>query len=92
MEDQVIIDRVKSQYPGAIVDAAGADCNFEIFVISDAFDGQSLLQRQKAILGLFKEELGSGALHALSVVAKTQAEQNKAMSSQNIHVSFDEIK
>lgn len=92
MQEEVIITRVQEKYPEAVIDAAGEDCNFQLFVISDIFEGQSLLQRQKDILGLFKEELQTGALHALSVTAKTPAEQAKAMEAQQVHISFDDIK
>lgn len=91
MEEAVIIERVKSAYPDAVVEAAGEDCNFQLFIIDDAFDGQSLLQRQKDVLGLFKDELSNGSLHALSVTAKTKAEQEKAMQASNVHISLDEI-
>ncbi len=72
MTEDDIITRVKELYPDASIDVAGADCNFEMYVIADAFEG--LLQRQQSILGLFKDELASGKLHALSVKAKTQKE------------------
>lgn len=75
MEEQDIIERVRQLYPDAIIDLAGADCSFEMYVISDAFDGMNTLQRQQPILSLFKDELSSGKLHALSIKAKTPKEQ-----------------
>jgi len=45
-------------------------------VISDAFEGLNTLKRQQPILALFKDELASGALHALSVKARTPREQS----------------
>ena len=75
MNEEEIIARVKGLYPDALIDVAGADCNFEMYVVSDALEGMGLLQRQQSILGLFKDELASGKLHALSVKAKTQKEQ-----------------
>lgn len=70
-----IIARIQDLYPDAVIDVAGADCNFEVYVISDAFSDKGLLQRQQSILALFKQELTSGQLHALSVKARTPAEQ-----------------
>ena len=75
MNEEEIIARVKALYPDALLDVAGADCNFKLYVISNAMEGMGLLQRQQSILGLFKDELASGKLHALSVKAKTQKEQ-----------------
>jgi BolA protein len=75
MTEEEIIDRVKGLYPDALIDVSGADCSFEMYIISDAMQGMGLLQRQQSILGLFKDELATGKLHALSVKAKTQQEQ-----------------
>lgn len=75
MTEEEIIARVKGLYPDALIDVAGADCNFEMYIISDAMEGMGLLKRQQSILSLFKDELASGKLHALSVKAKTQKEQ-----------------
>ena len=75
MTKEEIVERIRSHYPDAVVDAVGEECNFEITVISDVFDGQNTLQRQKPILALFKEDIRSGAMHALSIKAKTPAEQ-----------------
>lgn len=76
MNDNDIIDRIAARYPGAVIDVAGADCNFEVYVISEAFRDMGLLQRQKAILALFRDDITSGKLHALSVKAKTPEEQS----------------
>lgn len=77
MNEQDIIERVRSLYPEAVIDVAGEDCNFELYVVSEAFAGQNTLQRQKPILALFKEDIASGALHALSIKAKTPEEQTQ---------------
>lgn len=74
MNEEDIVERIRSLHPDAVIDVAGEDCNFELYVISDDFAGQGLLQRQKSILALFKDELNNGTLHALSIKAKTQKE------------------
>jgi acid stress-induced BolA-like protein IbaG/YrbA len=76
MNEEDIIERVRSLYPDAVIDAAGEDCNFELYIVSEAFAGQNTLQRQKPILALFKDDIRSGKLHALSIKAKTPQEQN----------------
>jgi acid stress-induced BolA-like protein IbaG/YrbA len=75
MTGEEIVQRVRSLYPDAVVDVAGEDCSFELDIISDAFVGQNTLQRQKPILALFKADILNGALHALSIKAKTPSEQ-----------------
>jgi BolA protein len=75
MQEQEIVERIKTLYPDASVDLAGADCSFELYVISEQFAGRNTLQRQRSILDLFRDELTSGRLHALSIKARTPAEQ-----------------
>ena len=75
MDENEIIDRIRSRYPEAAIDLNGADCSFEIYVVSELFDGKNSLQRQQSLLDLFKDELKTGKLHALSIKARTPAEQ-----------------
>lgn len=75
MTAEEIVQRVLSLHPDAVVDVAGEDCSFELYVISDDFMGRNTLQRQKPILALFKEDILNGTLHALSIKAKTPSEQ-----------------
>ena len=44
-------------------------------IVSPIFEGLSLLQRQRAVLAVVKEEIKSGELHALSVKTFTPAER-----------------
>lgn len=74
MDPQEIINRIQAAYPDAVVEPDGADCNFAVKIVSSAFEGQNPLQRQRPVLALFKEDITSGALHALSITAKTPAE------------------
>lgn len=74
MDQQVIIDRILKEYPDAVIDVEGQDCSFELYIISEAFEGLNTLERQRPILALFNEELKSGKLHALSIKAKTTTE------------------
>lgn len=70
-----IVQRVNDLYPDAAIEAVGEDCSFELSVVSEDFAGMNTLQRQQPILALFKDELASGELHALSVKAMTPEEQ-----------------
>lgn len=71
-----ITNRITELYPEAVIDVAGEDCSFEVYVITERFSGMNTLQRQKSVLALFKAEISSGKLHALSVKAKTPEEQS----------------
>ena len=74
MNESEIISRIMDLYPDAEVDLDGEGCNFQVQVLTPAFEGMKILGRQRAILALFKEELATGKLHALGVKAKTPAE------------------
>ena len=69
-----IAAKVRSALPDAHVELAGADCSFELLVVSEQLAGKSPVARQRLLLHLFAAELSSGALHALSIRAKTPAE------------------
>ncbi|MBT3048354.1 MAG: BolA/IbaG family iron-sulfur metabolism protein [gamma proteobacterium symbiont of Ctena orbiculata] len=74
MNEQDLINRIQGLYPDAEISVAGESCSFEVNVTTSAFDNMKSLQRQRSILTLFKEEIASGELHALTVRAKTPEE------------------
>jgi len=74
MDAQEILDRIQTAFPDAEVQTEGADCNFSVTIVSSAFEGKNPLQRQRPVMDLFREEIASGALHALSITAKTPGE------------------
>lgn len=74
MTDDEVLLRIKASLPDAAVKIKGENCNFELVITSTGFDGKNMLQRQKMILGLFKEDITSGAIHAMSIVANTPEE------------------
>ncbi|XP_063804719.1 bolA-like protein 1 isoform X2 [Pseudophryne corroboree] len=48
----------------------GSETHFKVVVVSDMFNGKSLIQRHRLVNDLLKEEL-AGPVHALSIQAKT---------------------
>ena len=74
MTPQQIQDLIASHIPGATVDVSGDEGKFVANVTSVAFDGLSLLKRHKLVYACVNDEIVSGALHALTIVAKTPAE------------------
>ena len=53
----------------------GDGCNCSAVVVSPTFEGLSLLQRQRIVLAVVKEEIKSGELHALSIKTFTPEER-----------------
>ncbi len=73
------LEEVQAKLENGIEDSEvvmeGDGCNCSAVIVSSAFDGLSLLQRQRLVLGLVKEEIKSGELHALSVKTFTPDER-----------------
>jgi acid stress-induced BolA-like protein IbaG/YrbA len=65
---------IKSSFPDAAINLDGEDCSFQVTVISDGFDGLSVVNRQQQVLATVHDKLTSGEIHALSVSAFTLAE------------------
>ena len=53
-----------------------AESHFKLIVVSDDFNGVPLIERHRKINDLFKTELLSGDIHALSIIAKTPEQWN----------------
>lgn len=87
MEKQQIIDKIQGSIADAEVYPDGADCNFNVVVVSDQFENSRSIQRQQKVLGLFSDLLRSGELHALSVKAYTQSEW-KAVKAESAQVQI----
>ncbi|OBS10571.1 BolA/IbaG family iron-sulfur metabolism protein [Acidihalobacter prosperus] len=88
MQDGEIVRRVRARYPDAAIAVAGEDCSFELTVVSETFAGMGLLARQRAVLALFAEDIRRGTLHALSVTARTPAEQSDASAAGLTRLTF----
>ena len=58
----------------------GSETHFSVVVVSDAFDGVSLIQRHRAVHSALSTELSSG-VHALSVTARTPAQWQQSGGS-----------
>ncbi|XP_076439702.1 DNA-binding transcriptional regulator BolA-like [Babylonia areolata] len=57
----------------------GSETHFKVVVVSDSFEGASLVQRHRLVNTTLAEEFASG-LHALSIVAKTPEPVGKVPS------------
>ncbi|GER32469.1 SufE-like protein [Striga asiatica] len=75
------IEDVSYQHAGhAGVRGSDGETHFNVKVVSQEFEGKSLVKRHRLIYSLLQDELQSG-LHALSITAKTPAEVDKQYTS-----------
>lgn len=74
METEVVAELIRTGLPGAEVQVTGDGEHFEAIVISDTFEGLSLLKRERLVMETVREQVASGELHALSIKARTPAQ------------------
>ena len=74
MNPEQIQQLIASQMPDAEVEVSGGEGKFVANVTSDAFDGLNMLKRHKLVYACVNDQIASGELHALTIVAKTPAE------------------
>lgn len=62
-----------------IIDGEG--CNLSAIVISETFEGMSMLQEQKMVFAAVNHLIASGELHALAIKAYTPEEWESVKSN-----------
>lgn len=67
-------DLVESAIADSQVEITGDGSKFEAQVISDSFEGMSVVKRHKLVYAVLDEHIKSGAIHALSIKAFTKTE------------------
>ena len=80
MEISEVEARIKEIVPDSEIEVDGAECDFSVTIVSEAFNDLPLMKRQQMILKGFSELLASGALHALTIKAYTLDEWNNKTS------------
>lgn len=74
MNPKKIQQLIQTGMPSAIAEVSGSEGKFIAQVISDQFSQMSLIKRHKMVYACVNDEIASGELHALTIVAKTTAE------------------
>ena len=79
MNPQQIQDLIAAQMPDASVEVSGGEGKYVANVTSAAFDGLTPIKRHKLVYACVNEQIASGELHALTIVARTPAELGQAV-------------
>lgn len=74
MDKTAIEQRIREHLPDATVTVEGGDGKYTAEVISAQFDGCGTVKRHRMVYASLQAEIQSGALHALSIKAKTPEE------------------
>ena len=70
---KVISDGIK--YNDLVVE--GSEAKYEVQIVSNVFDGKSIIQRHKLIYALLDNYIKTGEIHALTIKAMTISESKK---------------
>ena len=73
--------RIEQGIPGARARVEGADAHFGALVIAGAFEGKTRIEQHQMIYALFKDEMASQEIHALSLKTCTPAEWEREEES-----------
>jgi acid stress-induced BolA-like protein IbaG/YrbA len=74
MTPEHIQQLIATRMPDAAVEVSGGEGKFVANVISDAFAGLTTIKRHQLVYACVNDEIASGELHALTIVAKTPDE------------------
>jgi acid stress-induced BolA-like protein IbaG/YrbA len=74
MNPEKIQHLIQQGMPSAIVEVSGGEGKYIAQVISDEFADLSPIKRHKMVYACVNDEIASGELHALTIIAKTPAE------------------
>lgn len=74
METEKVKALIEAGLPDAKVEVSGDGRHFEAVVVSEAFEGKSLIQRHRMVLATVNAEIASDELHALSIKANTSSD------------------
>lgn len=77
MTDINIQALIETGIPGANVTVTGEGCSAGVRVISDAFEGLSLLKRQKLVYASLGDNIVNGNIHAITIKSYTPEQWNK---------------
>lgn len=66
---------LESKNTGWIFSVQGEGRNFQIEVVSQDFESVTRVKRQQSVLRLIADEIASGTLHAITVIALTPDEK-----------------
>jgi acid stress-induced BolA-like protein IbaG/YrbA len=68
------IETLAPQTKVEMVDLTGTQDHWQAIIVSAAFEGKSLVDRHKMVFALFKDEVESNEVHALSLKTLTPSQ------------------
>jgi len=80
MSPEDVKNHIQQGIPGSEVTVSGEGCNLSVVVVSNSFEGKTMVAEQKMVYATVNDYIASGELHALAIKAYTP-EEGKAEQS-----------
>lgn len=80
MTSQQLQARIQQLHPETyveVVDLTGTQDHWQVLVVSPAFEGKLMVEQQRMIMGLLKDEIGTEEVHALTMKTYTPEQYKK---------------
>ena len=74
MTPEDVKNHIQQGIPGSEVTVSGEGCNLSVVVVSDSFEGKTMVAEQKMVYATVNDYIASGELHALTIKAYTPEE------------------
>lgn len=74
MDTNEVKKLIETEIPDSEATVSSDGSKYTAIVVSDAFEGKTMLAEQKMVYAAVNDLIASGALHALTIKAYTQAE------------------
>lgn len=75
---------IKQDYPDAEIDISGEGCDLAITVVSQRFEGQSMVKQQQGVMSTLTDPLSSGRLHAVTIKAFTPTQWQDKLATNGL--------
>lgn len=72
---------IKAGYPDSIVQLEGEGCDLLATVVSELFEGLSLVKQQQGVMATLQAPISSGKLHAVTIKTFTPAQWQEKLSA-----------
>lgn len=86
MNAQQVKARIETLAPGTkaeLIDLTGTQDHWQALIVSPAFEGRSLVERHRLIFDLFKSEVESNEVHALTLKTLTPEQYDQQTKRTN---------
>ena len=75
----LVVNNISDQHEGHVGDDGSGESHFEIFIVSEAFEGKSRLDRHRIVYGILSNKEFK-AIHAISITALSVSEYNDSLN------------